>query len=207
MKSLHVLMPDGAIRNFTTLSPAIDAALRQGGTAVTVEGNAVTHQFSQRQFQGGWLLDNCPINVVMGMGWIPGQVEALQAAGISCGIAADVATVSDPACPYGYAENNGGCDRDWDNVSADDLRNYLQRTGGGTITPVVDDEGNTVTLQTQTSVTPHVPIPSSGAAYGGSDGVTPFTGGGGGGSEGDGVSSYFPLIAIGAIAFMLMRGK
>lgn len=34
-------------------------------------------------FQGGWLADGEPLNVVLGRGWVPGQQEALVAAGIT----------------------------------------------------------------------------------------------------------------------------
>lgn len=81
-RQLAVAYPDGTVETFADMTPELDAALRRG-KAVIVEGGTIVHEFTQSRFMDGWLLDGCPINTVLGYGWQPGQVEALQDAGIA----------------------------------------------------------------------------------------------------------------------------
>lgn len=80
-RTLAVAFPDGSIAEFDAVTPELDAALHSG-TPVIIDGGQIIHEYTKSQFMGGWLLDGCPLNAVMGFGWQPGQVEALQDAGI-----------------------------------------------------------------------------------------------------------------------------
>lgn len=89
---LQVDMPGGYSDMFYGITTDLDAALRAGGRPkrpdLTVQGNVVAQgYYVVSQFQGGWLLDNCPLNVIFGQGWLPGQQQALATAGIT------------PSCP------------------------------------------------------------------------------------------------------------
>ena len=57
--------------------PALNVALYSGEAARPTGGN-----YAKRRFAGGWLLDNCPLNVVLGQGWLPTQQNILAAAGL-----------------------------------------------------------------------------------------------------------------------------
>lgn len=89
---LNVDMPNGTTLMFYGITPDLDTALRSGGRPkrpdLTVQGNIVSQgYYIVNQFQGGWLLDNCPLNVIFGQGWLPGQQQALAQAGLT------------PSCP------------------------------------------------------------------------------------------------------------
>lgn len=96
MNQVSVIMPDDSVRTFNAITTDLDNALRLGGLPVKTDsaGNII-HQYTTRQFGGGWLLDNCPLNVIMGQGWTGAQIEAAKAEGIEpyCPECAD-----DPAC-------------------------------------------------------------------------------------------------------------
>lgn len=80
---LTLIMPDETVQSFSSVSGALDTALRQGGIPVRLNAAGTPdHYYTLTQFMGGWLLDSCPLNVVMGQGWAAGQIEALNAAGI-----------------------------------------------------------------------------------------------------------------------------
>jgi hypothetical protein len=71
---IEVLNPDtGAILKFDSISVELDQALRKPGAMAT--------NVYMEQFAGGWLANGCPLNVYFGAGWLPGQQEALRAAG------------------------------------------------------------------------------------------------------------------------------
>lgn len=58
------------------------------GSSLSTPGTVVVdgvsnHQYTITTFLGGFLLDGCPINVVLGQGWLPGQQTALIAAGLT----------------------------------------------------------------------------------------------------------------------------
>lgn len=76
--TMSVKMPDGSTKTFTSMTPALDYALQQGGKVLDQNGAPMI----MSQFQGGWLANNQPLNVVAGQAWMPGQQQALHAAGI-----------------------------------------------------------------------------------------------------------------------------
>jgi hypothetical protein len=72
--TIDVLNPDtGAILKFDSISIELDQALRKPGAMAT--------NVYMEQFAGGWLANGCPLNVYFGQGWLPGQEDALRAAG------------------------------------------------------------------------------------------------------------------------------
>lgn len=80
---LRVIMPDGSLKFFNGITEDLDAAFKAGGRPTSPNGG-----FAQlSQFQGGWLVDNCPLNVIFGQGWLPGQQEALKASGLTAACA------------------------------------------------------------------------------------------------------------------------
>ena len=95
MPALEIMMPpdqNGAveIKRFSSVTGALDIALRQGGLPVIMgAGGQPAHYYQIEQFMGGWLLDGCPLNVIQGGQWTSAQIEAVRAAGIQ------------PRCPQG----------------------------------------------------------------------------------------------------------
>lgn len=81
-KKVVVLFPDGTGKEYTEPTPELDDVLMNGGEAVIMQDGATIHRFTATQFMGGWLFDNCPLNVIFGKGWLPGQQEALASAGL-----------------------------------------------------------------------------------------------------------------------------
>jgi hypothetical protein len=91
---LNVEMPDRTIRIFYSITQDLGNALAAGGrpqrpydmssynTQSPQWGVAPNGYYIVTQFQGGYLLDNCPLNVIFGQGWIAGQQEALATAGL-----------------------------------------------------------------------------------------------------------------------------
>jgi hypothetical protein len=75
--SIVVQMPDSSSREFSGISVDLQNAILAGGRPVRPNGS----YYNTEQFMGGWLFDGCPLNVILGQGWIPGQMEALTAAG------------------------------------------------------------------------------------------------------------------------------
>lgn len=82
-RGFAVVMPNGDMLGFNSIVPELDAALRAGGTPVIVEGGDIVHTYEASQFMGGWLLDNCPLNVIFDQTWLEGQSDALTDAGLS----------------------------------------------------------------------------------------------------------------------------
>lgn len=78
---IRVRGADGKEQTFYAMEPALDAALKAGGKIVRPDGSLST----PRQFEGGWISDNKPLNVLLGQGYAPGQQEALQKAGLTPG--------------------------------------------------------------------------------------------------------------------------
>lgn len=71
--TLDIRMRDGSIQKFSdNAGGQIDAAMNQGGIGV----NAYVEPFA-----GGYLANGCPLNRYFGQPWLPGQREALRAAG------------------------------------------------------------------------------------------------------------------------------
>lgn len=77
--SLSVRMPNQSVQIFSGITSDLDAAFKAGGVPLKADGSA----YSLTNFQGGYLLDGCPLNVVFGQGWLPGQTDALKAAGLT----------------------------------------------------------------------------------------------------------------------------
>jgi len=76
--ALTVKMPDGSTRQATAVEAWVHDALKSGGQALRPNGSV--YQF--QEFMGGVLLDGCPLNVILGQGWLPGQQDALRLANI-----------------------------------------------------------------------------------------------------------------------------
>lgn len=76
--AVHTVDRNGRAATWSGISVEMDQAMHE---AVSVS-NSQGHVYRVTQFQGGWLLDNCPLNIVFGQGWLPGQQEALAAAGL-----------------------------------------------------------------------------------------------------------------------------
>lgn len=215
--TLHVVMPDGRIQSFNSITPALDSALRSGGTPVEVSGSNIVHQYSLRQHEGGWLLDNCPLNVIMGMGWFPGQQESLASAGIHCAVSAPMSEQEyippdgSIDCGFGMKQVGAGCDRDW-SVSAEEMRRYQAEQGNipayavsNAPMPLTDDTGAPVTMATQTTTTPQTysgaPSYDSGGWSGG--GIIPG-GNGAVAEDGEGIG-IVPVLIGAAVLFALTR--
>jgi hypothetical protein len=82
---LNVDMPNGTTEMFYSITQDLGTALGQGGRPwreFTISGNLQRHYYTVTTFMGGFLLDGCPLNVIFGQGWIAGQQDALNAAGI-----------------------------------------------------------------------------------------------------------------------------
>lgn len=99
VNQLAVDMPDQTVRIFYGITTDLGAALSSGGkpqrpynfSQYNVQspqwGLAPNGYYNVQTFQGGFLLDGCPLNVIFGQGWMAGQQAALQQAGIT------------PSCP------------------------------------------------------------------------------------------------------------
>lgn len=89
---INVAMPDGSIRQFGSVSMQFNYAIANGGVPIRNDGTP----YQVRQFLpnvgevpegtpgAGYLLDDCPMNIVLGQGWVPGQSPALEEQGIHC---------------------------------------------------------------------------------------------------------------------------
>jgi len=75
---MYVRMPDGSERTFYGITEQLNQALQQGGRPIMPNGELAQVE----QFQGGWLLNgNQPLNVWMGEGYTPEQIDVLTQAG------------------------------------------------------------------------------------------------------------------------------
>lgn len=107
---IRVAMPDGSIRQFSGISVQYNYALSEGGVPIRADGSAYRHSsflpnVGEVPFGtpgSGELLDDCPLNIVLGQGWIPGQMSALAEQGKQCQNAASGCG----CCPGG--PNSGG---------------------------------------------------------------------------------------------------
>lgn len=72
--------PNSFDLTFSGITQDLGDALQKGGQPLRPDGSAYT----LTNFQGGYLLDNCPLNVIFGNGFLPGQQEALNSAGLHC---------------------------------------------------------------------------------------------------------------------------
>ena len=89
---IYVQMPNGMIQTYSGISTQLDYALQAGGVPIDQNGNP----YSLTQFLpgfgevpygtpgAGYLAGDCPLNVINGEGYLPGQQEALQNAGKYC---------------------------------------------------------------------------------------------------------------------------
>lgn len=77
--AVRMILRDGSSAYYSTIKEIGDA-IAAGGTAYRPNGTPYQH----RSAFGGDLLDGCPLNVVLGLPWIPGQLEALKEMGLSC---------------------------------------------------------------------------------------------------------------------------
>lgn len=70
---------DGVQTDFQQITTELDAALWRvyRGTARLISPTGTL-----TRFMDGWLINGCPLNVVLGQGWVAGQREALYGAGI-----------------------------------------------------------------------------------------------------------------------------
>jgi len=64
---------------YSTIDSALDIALRSNQPVFDEYGR----EMRVSMFMGGWLLNDCPLNVVFGQGWLAGQMDALLSAGIT----------------------------------------------------------------------------------------------------------------------------
>lgn len=114
MAAIRVISPDGSQHYLSVIDsndPGV-IALQNGGTPYRPNGTP----YDVMQFLGGYLFDGCPLNVVLGQGWLAGQQEALQQAGITPYCAEAVSapgTVlstggSCPSCTQNLAAPSGG---------------------------------------------------------------------------------------------------
>lgn len=76
-----IQMPNGDEHTYSTIDPQIAADINGGGRPIRPGGGF----YNVSMFEGGYLFDNCPLNVILGNGWISGQQSALYAAGITPG--------------------------------------------------------------------------------------------------------------------------
>lgn len=74
-----IQMPNGDEHTYSTIDPQIAADLSGGGRPIRPGGGF----YNVTMFMGGYLFDNCPLNVILGNGWISGQQQALYNAGIT----------------------------------------------------------------------------------------------------------------------------
>lgn len=107
---IRVAMPDGTTRLFSGISVQFNYALSEGGVPIRDDGSAYrASSFLPNVGDvpadtpgAGYLLDDCPMNIVLGQGWIPGQMTALNEQGKHCQNAAGGCG----CCPGG--PNSGG---------------------------------------------------------------------------------------------------
>ena len=71
--AINLRMLDGTVQTFTAITPELDRAIKDGGQST--DGKRID------EFMGGYLIGGCPLNVYLGMGWLPGQQQALIDAG------------------------------------------------------------------------------------------------------------------------------
>lgn len=83
---LQYRLPNGTTRNFGGASGDEYNVLSSGGQFLDPRGNP----YRVTDFRGGKLYNNLPLNVIMGQGWLPGQREALRAAGLYMDPAAQI---------------------------------------------------------------------------------------------------------------------
>lgn len=73
-----VIYPDGTSRQATAVESWLED-LFNGAKAIRPDGR----EYVATRFLGGILLDGCPLNVILGGGWLPGQIDALRAVGMT----------------------------------------------------------------------------------------------------------------------------
>lgn len=82
---LNVDLPNGTTQIFYGITADLGTALGQGGRPwkeFPSSSGVQRHAYTVTTFMGGFLLDGCPLNVIFGQGWIAGQQDALNGAGI-----------------------------------------------------------------------------------------------------------------------------
>jgi hypothetical protein len=176
-------------QTYTAINQALAMALNSG-KPVSVNGQTV--QVVQLPNNGGFLLNGCPLNVVLGQGWLPGQQDALRQQNITTCLplaAPPVPTGSGPVC--GAPDGNI--------IPCSDLASYSaslrqQNQGGSTITvtgrPVVE-----APVPVVQNVIPGSYVDTSGSNPSGPAVISPDFG------------AYLPYIAGGLALLLIMRRK
>jgi hypothetical protein len=195
---LAVEMPDQTIRMFYGISTDLGAALSAGGRPQRpYDGTSMQGQSPQwgvspngyytvTQFMGGFLLDGCPLNVIFGQGWLPGQQAALAASGII------------PNCP----QVRTAAPVSQVQTASIQAPTFNPVTSGG-FTPTVTSGGivtNPSSVTPQTAVyAPQAPAPPTQI----------WNQGGSGGSDTTGAAlpSWLPYAAAAIIALLILRRK
>lgn len=94
-QNIQVQMPDGSSRVFNSIDESLNQALHQGGKVI-VNGQPIAPQ----QFQGGWLVNGQPLNVLLGQPLLPEQQAVMQTPEyLSLGQAASSASGIPPTGP------------------------------------------------------------------------------------------------------------
>lgn len=84
MNSISLKNPtDGSIKTVSASDPNwlqnfADLYYKQHYVPVRPDGSA----YEMREVLGGLVADDCPLNVLIGNGWVPGQIEAMKAIGM-----------------------------------------------------------------------------------------------------------------------------
>lgn len=189
---ITIEMPDGTVHTYNTIDPAISTDLNSGGRPIRPGGGYYTVTL----FMGGFLFDNCPLNVILGNGWISGQIEALTQAGLQPGCPqygpATLALTTTPstiAAPTTYAPSVPPVAGT--TIQGPAYTNTV--TTGGIVT-----QPSTIAPQTGVSA-PGVTPPSITGSGGPIDmGATP---------AGTTSTDYTPYIILGVLAIFLMKRK
>lgn len=200
---LAVEMPDQTIRMFYSITTDLGAALSAGGRpqrsydGTTMQGQppvwgvSPNGYYTVTQFMGGFLLDGCPLNVIFGQGWLPGQQAALAASGII------------PTCPQVRP------------MAQPVATSIVQSAPIPSATFVPTSGGFTPTLTTGGIVTGSTPAAPSQVVYSSqapAAPVDPFSNlasrGAGGSDMPAGMPDWLPYAAIGLLAVLfLSRGR
>lgn len=177
-------------QTYTAINQALAMALNSG-KPVTVNGQSV--QIVQLPNNGGFLLDGCPLNVVLGQGWLPGQQDALRQQNITTCLplaAPPVPTGSGPVC--GAPDGNI--------IPCSDLASYSASLRQ-------QNQGQAITVTGRPTYTAPVPVVQNvmPGSYVDTSGLGPATSA----VTSPDVMQYLPFIAIAALGALLFgrRGK
>lgn len=81
----YVRMVENGVSTWLDSDAAIGASITRGGIPYRPSGApyVLSEPFGSG---GGYLFDGCPLNIILGKGWIAGQLEALKEMGITCAL-------------------------------------------------------------------------------------------------------------------------